>query len=433
MGIVEMAVIAVLLFVTVEQAIAVAIFLLYCRRRPQLPPDAELPAVLVILALRGCDATLGDCLHALFRQRYPRYRVRVMVDNYDDPSWEIARQAVDDAGVQNVEIQTLKSPGSTCTLKCSALLQATADLPEEVDVVAFLDADVAPSETWLRELIGPLATPGIEASMGNRWYSPRLGWWGSLSRYLWNTSAVVNMFFWQVPWGGTLAVKANVLRESRLRDLWSRAGCDDVPLFRVLQQRRSRLVFVPTLLLPNLDDCTLSNGFRFITRQLLWVRLYHPVCWWICAFFHLILLAAQIGAVVGVVSAIWGSDWNQFAVYGGALAANLLGIGVMLAGLERYAESVSGEPVMRPPNFWRKVVFAIPFTEFVSLAAMAQAIWQRQVEWRGITYQVRGPWRIQMLEYRPSVRQLVRGEVVQPVGMRIGALAGIAEESHSGV
>ena len=64
---IEAAIVALLVFTAIEQAVAVAIFLAYCRRRPRAVAEDELPEVLVVLALRGRDASLGDCLIALSR------------------------------------------------------------------------------------------------------------------------------------------------------------------------------------------------------------------------------------------------------------------------------------------------------------------------------------------------------------------------------
>jgi len=164
--------------------------------------------------------------------------------------------------------------------------------------VAFADTDVAPHPEWLRELVAPLADPRVGATTGNRWYVPPVGRWGSLVRSLWNVSVVVGMYFWHLPWGGSLAIRADVLRRSTLRQVWSRAGCEDVPLYRVLRESGLRLIFVPEILLVDRGECGIIAGLRFMTRQFLWVRLYHPVCWWTSATFHILEVGIEAAAVV---------------------------------------------------------------------------------------------------------------------------------------
>jgi len=397
----EIVILALLALITLEQVFAVGFFLIYCRRRQQLMPDNELPEALVVLALRGLDPPLSDCLRALFTQDYPRYRVRVMVDNRQDPAWEVVEQTIRELKVDHVEVRALEEPSDRCTLKCTALLQATADLDPSTEVVAFLDADVAPHRTWLRELVNPLSETCVGAAMGNRWYAPRVGYWGSLVRVIWNVGAVVNMYYWRVPWGGTLAVRADILRQSDLRARWSKAGCDDVPLFAVLRKLRLKLVFVPELLLVNREDTRVSNCLRFIWRQMLWVRLYHPVCWWVCTVFHYLTLGAPLLGVGLLAIAVWTGRWFAAGPLAGMIVLNYLGTFVLIALAELQARNVLASRGGGNSVSWIKLASALGLTHVVTALAMLYSLLIREVEWRGIRYRVRGPWQIRMLEYRP--------------------------------
>ncbi|MFV1966061.1 MAG: glycosyltransferase family 2 protein [Pirellulaceae bacterium] len=398
----EVAIALLLAFVTLEQAIAVAIFLAYCRRPPRLRSEDDLPNTLVVLALRGCDPSLRDCLRALFSQDYPRYTVRVVVDNRADPAWGMVERAIQERNATHVSVRALKDPSDQCTLKCSALYQATADLEGAVDVVAFLDADVIPHRTWLRELVNPLDDASVGAAMGNRWYAPRDGHWGSLVRFVWNVGAVINMYYWNIPWGGTLAVRADILRNTDLRAQWSKAGCDDVPLYRVLLKLRLKLVFVPDLLLVNRDEINVTRCLKFVWRQMLWVRLYHPVCWWICAVFHYLTIAAQWAALVLAPLAVWTERWVAAGVLAGLFLANYLVTFALVVCVERQARRVLASRGGGNTVRWTKILAALQLTQVVTAVAFLYAWFARVVEWRGIRYRVRGPWSIQMVEYHPS-------------------------------
>ncbi|HEY9767167.1 MAG TPA: hypothetical protein V6C71_01510 [Coleofasciculaceae cyanobacterium] len=48
-----------------------------------------------------------------------------------------------------------------------------------------------------------------------------------------------------------------------------------------------------------------------------------------------------------------------------------------------------------------KLMLAIPATQLVLASALWQTMLTRQVEWRGITYQIKGLWDIKLLEYFP--------------------------------
>ena len=48
---------------------------------------------------------------------------------------------------------------------------------------------------------------------------------------------------------------------------------------------------------------------------------------------------------------------------------------------------------------------AVPVTQVIYAGAMASAMVLRQVDWRGVEYQVAGPRGIRLLEYRPFVAE----------------------------
>jgi cellulose synthase/poly-beta-1,6-N-acetylglucosamine synthase-like glycosyltransferase len=270
----------ILLFVSLEQVLAVAMFVRYCRKSTSDTKSDFQPEALVILPVRGADDTLGACIEALARQRYDKYQVRVVFDSCTDPGWQV----IDDLLVAQpglpIELVELREPHPECSLKCSSVYQATEELGD-CKVIALLDSDTVPHENWLCELVAPLADESVSATTGNRWYLPKECGWGSLLRYFWNAAAVVTMQMWGVPWGGTLAIKRNVLEHSDLRERWRRAGCEDVPLVHSLKQLRKEIRFVPSLIMVDRGEIGMGDCSRFLDRQLLWVRLYYPLCWWV--------------------------------------------------------------------------------------------------------------------------------------------------------
>ena len=52
--------------------------------------------------------------------------------------------------------------------KVQNLLTAIAKLPDDIEVIAFVDADVAIREDWLRLLVNPLQEPEIGTTVGGR-------------------------------------------------------------------------------------------------------------------------------------------------------------------------------------------------------------------------------------------------------------------------
>ena len=180
----------------------------------------KLPSAAVILCLRGADPFLPKCLEALLNQNYPNYQLQIVIDSDEDPAWNIVTQTVNQAAAKHVKVSSLVVPRATCSLKCSALVQAISKLDNNCEVVALVDADTVVHSNWLRELISPLSDPQVGLTTGNRWYLPQGRYWGDVVRYIWNVAAVVQMYFYQIPWGGSLAIKTEVFRQTQLLKKW---------------------------------------------------------------------------------------------------------------------------------------------------------------------------------------------------------------------
>jgi len=174
------------------------------------------PRTAVVVCLRGSDPFLADNLRAVLDQDYPDYSVHIVVDSPDDPAWDAVRKVVAQFDAQRVRVTTLEERKETCSLKCSSIVQVVSRLDDSYEVVALADADTSPHRTWLKELVMAMADDDVGAATGNRWYMPSRSSVGAVERYLWNAAAVVQMFCYSVPWGGTLAIKREVFRKCNL-------------------------------------------------------------------------------------------------------------------------------------------------------------------------------------------------------------------------
>jgi len=392
-----------LVVLAVGQAVAVAKFVWTMRHARRASTAAgPCPKTAVILCLRGSDPFLAACLEAILHQDYPRYDLRIVVDSPQDPAWKIVEQTVARRGATNVRIQPLMSRRPTCSLKCSSLVQAVSELDASYEVVALLDADTIPHRTWLRELVAPLADERVGAATGNRWYMPASQSWGSLMRWLWNAAAVVHMYVYRIPWGGTLALKATILRKSDLLERWAHAFCEDTMLYPVLRRLGYRIAFVPSLVMVNREACRVANLFAWMRRQLFNARLYHPA--WILVVGQGVVVSIVQAVSVALLAAALGTSHGSaagwliagMALYGGTMIALLISLGVTI----RRALAARGEPTT-----WLKVASlcrvgaAMLLTQVIYLAALLSALFLRTVEWRGIRYRVDGPGEIRMLEH----------------------------------
>ena len=158
-------------------------FLRYCRRFPRSrAADSQLPRAGVVLCIRGADETLADCLNGLLDQDYPHYSLSIVVDSKSDPGWELVQRFVATAPAGKLRVTTLRERNPESSLKCSAMVQGVEELDESHEIVAFIDADVVPHASWLRELAQPLLDAKVGATTGTRWCVPLVDSIGSIVR-----------------------------------------------------------------------------------------------------------------------------------------------------------------------------------------------------------------------------------------------------------
>ncbi|MEX0939097.1 MAG: glycosyltransferase family 2 protein [Pirellulales bacterium] len=377
-----------------------------CRWRPARLDTIECPPAAVILCLRGADPYLENCLRAILDQDYPDYDLHIVVDHPDDPAWQLAQRVAAEhaGGPVSIVIEPLTQRRTTCSLKCSSVLQAIDGLDSRYEVVALLDADTIAHRTWLLELIAPLADNRIGATTGTRWYMPARPTWGALTRYLWNVAANTQMYWYRIAWGGTLAIQRSVLRETDVLSRWSQAYCEDSMLSGVLRRHGLRVERVLSLIMVNRETCDLGGFMDWARRQLLAVRLYHV--FWPAVVIHgvstpVLLASAVVAAPWMMVQGNWtGAGWVAagLAFYLAMMAAMLVG---MEWGMRRIIRA-RGEATrwIDARTAWR-LAAAFIAAHGISAIVQIRALRVRRFVWRRATYEVDGPYAIRLVEDRP--------------------------------
>lgn len=375
---------------------------LWSFKRP-LVSDDQAPQAVVILCLRGGDPFLRDCLQGLLQQDYPNYEIRLMVDHRDDPAMSVVNDFVVAGQTPPFQVEYLVQPSDSCSLKCSSVVQAVRGIDEAVQFIALIDADTIAHASWLRELATALEDDKVGAATGNRWYMPHSLSLAALIRYAWNAAAIVQMYWYRIAWGGTLAIKTSVLRQTDLLDRWGQAFCEDTMLFTHLKKSGLRLAFVPSLMMVNREDCDLGGYFSWVRRQLLTARLYHPA--WTAVAAHGVMTTVGPLAALGIGTCAWLAGERAAAA---SILASLLGYQLVLMltlvpmefAVRRIVAARGGQTAWLGVEGGLKTMLAILLTQVVYGAALFSANRMRQVDWRGVRYRFDKSGNVQLAAYK---------------------------------
>ncbi len=370
----------------------------------------EWPSVSVLLALRGADPDLAQGLSQLCQQDYPDYELKIVVDSESDPAWKVVQDIRRETGATNVHLEPLKDRTNHNSLHCASLVQLAEGLDDEQEVFVLVDGDVVGHSKFIKELVTSIADQSSSTATGNRWYMPPQGQFGSLIRYAWNAAAMISMYWYGIPWGGMFAAKTADLKRSGIVDRWRRALAVDAPIFNSWRNISGKRKFVPSLIVVNREECSVGPCFTFIVRQLLWTRLYQPAAfWWAIVLHALIVSSTLLLAVALITTSIILQSWTMLIWTSASIACYWLAMGFSLGMLEntvRHYSRQRGEFVRWiNPAILLKLLIAVPATQFVHGAAVLKVLFLKRIDWRGVSYQIRAPFDVRLLEDRQPFHQ----------------------------
>lgn len=350
------------------------------------------PPAAVVLCLRGSDDTLVETLSGLVGQDYPEFQLFIVIDSPDDPAVETV-EAFFSTLTCKPTVEYLEHRPTTCSLKCAAQTQAVESIPSRFQVIAFLDADAAPDEHWLTDLVSPLEDSSIGATTGNRWYTPDTLSLGGLVRRIWNAAAVVQMQHYRIPWGGSMALRLETIERCDLVSHWRKCFCEDTSLIQPLKKQRLVMYRVPDLVIENREAASVKEAFNFITRQMLTVRLHHNH--WPLVVGHAVVtgLATIVAPIVILLMLVVG-HWTHLTSLLQAVVAYQVINALLLTMVAKSNHQILDDRDQtdrlngggKVSLFWSALATFI--TQLIYPFAVLKAAMMKRVVWRDVEYAV---------------------------------------------
>ncbi|HEY1600888.1 MAG TPA: glycosyltransferase [Pirellulales bacterium] len=346
---------------------------------------------------KGVDVGLADNLRPLLAQDYPNYEVVFIVESADDPACNTIRQLMVES--RSVPVRLLISGKAVETgQKVHNLLAGTADLPTDVEILAFVDSDARPHPAWLRLLVQRLDAPGAAAATGYRWFVPTRPSLAAYIQYSINACAAVmyRADARRLVWGGSWAIRRDKFEECGLRAAWHGTLSDDLVASRVLRKARMRVEFEPACMLPSPLELDVGQMFEFLRRQYIVGRTY-AVRNWTLGFAAIVTTAVAFWAGLAAIGVglIVGANWTWIpALFCCSWYVLNVARGYMRRATARtyFAD--------RFPVLARACLFdawCIPLTALVNASAMVAAALGSRITWRGNTYRIYQGGRISVI------------------------------------
>ncbi len=369
------------------------------------------PKAAIVLSLRGPDPCLTQTLEALLELDYPDFHIQVVVDSELDPVLNDVYAVKEKGGADQIRVSVLKQFRNSCSLKCSSLIQAVTDLPDDVEIVAFIDGDVVPHPAWLKELVQPLVQGEADVVGGNRWYQPPDAAWGSMTRYIWNAGFLRGMWAQGTPWAGTMAMRKTTIEEIGLLKAWGTAMSVDATLHRCMTSHQRKFKLAASLIMTNRESISLERFHGWVTRQMAVIRYTGSET--------LVAIQIQIGVLLLLHTAVPAMAVAAFLM-GQPLtgAAALLSLAIywlihglamvmfeqtMRIGMRQRGEETEWITLRKACRWYASVAMA----HYVIGFGVLRVLGIKEVDWRGIRYRLSTSG-VQMQGYTPFGAKWIR-------------------------
>ena len=358
-------------------------------------PDVT-PRVALIVPVKGHGEEFDGFLEHLFAQDYPFFRVIFAVEAANDPAvspMQDWRAKLPDR-VEIVVAGLAQDEGQ----KITNLRAALAHVTSADEIIIFADADIRPSQDWLKRLITPLVNGEADLVSGFAWlvvkdHSPSSFVMASMAATM---VTVPRLPFLNAAWGGSTAMWRKRCEALDLSQAWRGTLCDDLHL-TVTAQRAGCTIAAPREILPRLFVTT--RGFGDVTadalRWLMFFRIYMPAT-------YLLTLTGLTFAASGWIVVLLGA----LAMQGTALAALIAAFALAIsrtAGRALIVARLWGNAGLRENRLF--LLFdpvVTPLAAIFNAVYAWTALFIRRTTWAGITYEITGPKRIKVLSRHSS-------------------------------
>jgi ceramide glucosyltransferase len=364
----------------------------YVRRETsRAPPDFK-PFVSVIAPLRGVEPGLGENIRSLLVQDYPSYELIFVFDSADDSALDL----VDEVRTRYPEVKSKTVIGIAATdrgQKVQNLMVGFVATDPGSEVLVFVDTDARPGESWLQQLVAPLADQTIGASTGYRWFISEHGGFSSRLRAVWNASIASALgpdTSKNFCWGGSTAIRRSTFEQLQVMDHWRGSVSDDFTITRVLKEAKRRVHFTPHCLVPSVGDCDFKELVEFTTRQVKITRVYASHLWLPLLLGSSLFAIAFFGGLILLTLQI-----SQILSYSFVLPLVLLLIFTLGATKSFIRWRAMNIPLAAHKSALRRDllahIFLWPLASLLYLYNAVAAGFSRRIKWRGITYELKSP------------------------------------------
>lgn len=359
----------------------------YARRERNMERPTYTPKVAIIAPHYGWDADTAAHAKSILHQDYAGvYEVFFVTHEKSDSGHDVSYPHLCEIAEPHANIHVLLAPNIVennlpRSQKVQNLLTVIEKLPDDIEAIAFVDADVAIREDWLTLLINPLQEPDIGTTVGGRFYFPQTWNIASLVEAIWVN---FQMSFqgdhpFSMVWGGSNAFRREMLEKARILQRWEKATIEDHNTTLAMKDVKHKVHFVPDCVaITRTANRTWHQIVEFTNRQM--IMTLHMGLWrqWLAS---LIVLLPKGIFVFGAIPFLFFREGLLPIVFIPFLEA--FGYRLYAKNLPQWLREM---PKMRETIGITSYVTSI--SVFLGGINALYAVFQRKITWGGVRYEI---------------------------------------------
>ena len=280
---------AVYLVLVLEGLIIINSFRYARRERNTKRPDYS-PKAAIIAPHYGWDDQTAENVKRLLDQEYAgEYEVFFVThakgeSGYDESYPHLLQIAEEHSNVHTLLAPNIVDNSLPRSQKVQNLITAIETFPDDVEIIAFVDADATIERDWLRLLVQPLQDKKVGATVGARFYFPHTLNTASLVEAVWVNFqiALQGDHPLAMVWGGSNAMRRESFEQGKVLQRWHNATIEDHNLTHTVRDLKRKIHFVPDCIaVTHTERRTWKQIIEFTNRQIVMTfRMGLKAQWW---------------------------------------------------------------------------------------------------------------------------------------------------------
>ncbi|MDE0397882.1 MAG: glycosyltransferase family 2 protein [Candidatus Poribacteria bacterium] len=380
-------IIATAYFFFIVELLIISRSFFYARRERNTKPSNYTPKAAIIAPHYGWDADTAAHAKGLLYQDYAgAYEVFFVTHQKADSGYDVSYPHLCEIAEPHPNIHVLLAPNIVendlpRSQKVQNLLTAIEKLPDDIEVIAFVDADVAIRENWLTLLVNPLQKSDIGTTVGGRFYFPQTWNIASLVESIWVNFqlSVQGDHRYTMVWGGSNAFRREMLEKAKILQRWNEATIEDLNTTLAMRDVKQKVHFVPDCVaITRTANRTWHQIFEFTNRQV--IMTFHMGLWaqW---FASLIVSLPKGVCILGSLPFLFHRRELLPVIFIPFLEA--LSYRLFSKNLPRWLQDM---PKVRQTISVSSYVTSIGI--FLAGLNAVYAVFQRKITWGGVRYEI---------------------------------------------